>query len=165
MPARADTLDGAYRTCNHNKPLASDDDRYEDFSSARGDNTAASIKQRLTRSEEGEYVHVAFVSHRGAGKTTEILRVCDQLKHTHFSYYFEANARLDERHITSEDLLLSLAMGVEEYFEEQKMPLPEKLLKEVNGWFSEIVKSTEWGRVRRAPGGERTSAARSSLAR
>lgn len=146
MPARAETLDDAFRTCNHNKPLASGDDWYEDFSSARGDNTAASIKQRLTRSEEGEYVHVAFVSHRGAGKTTEIHRVCDHLRHTHYSFYFEANARLDERHITSEDLLLSLAMGLEEHFAERGMPLPEKLLAEVNRWFSEVVRSTEWGR-------------------
>lgn len=142
---RATNIDDAYRACNHNKPLASDDQRYEDFSTARGDNTAASIKARLTRSEDGEFVHVAFVSHRGAGKTTEILRVCDDLKSSFFSYYFEANLQLDENHITAEDLLLTLAMGVEEHFAKHKMPLPAKLITSVHNWFSEVVKSTEWG--------------------
>lgn len=142
---RATTLDDAYRACNHNKPLASDDLRYEDLSSARGDDTSRSIKARLTRRDDGEFVHVAFVSHRGAGKTTEILRVCDHLKQDFFSYYFEANLQLDENHITAEDLLLALAMGVEERFEKHGMPLSPKLLTSVHDWFSEIVKSTEWG--------------------
>lgn len=145
-PSRAGTLDDAYRTCNHNKPLESDDDRYQDLSSARGDNTAASIKARLTRSEPGDFVHVAFVSHRGAGKTTEIFRVCDHLQHSHFSYYFEANLQLDERHITTEDLFLTLALGVEEHFEKNGMPLPSSLVAAVHRWFSEVVKTTEWGK-------------------
>lgn len=144
-PPRAATLDDAYRTCNHDKPLASDDNRYEDLSSARGEDTASRLKSRITRSEQGEFIHVAFVSHRGAGKTTEILRVCDHLKYTHFSYYFEANAQLDERHITTEDLLLSLAMGIEDHFKKSGLALPEKLTGDVQNWFSEIVKSTEWG--------------------
>lgn len=144
-PPRATTLDDAYRTCNHDKPLQPDDERYEDLSAARGDDTAKRLKQRLMRAEPDEFVHVAFVSHRGAGKTTEILRVCDHLKHSHFSYYFESNTRLDDRHITAEDLLLSLALGVQDCFEANDLPLPDKLVAEVQGWFSEIVKSTEWG--------------------
>ncbi len=144
-PPRATTLDDAYRTCNPNKPLASDDPRYEDLSAARGDNTARSITSRLSRRDEGEWVHVAFVSHRGAGKTTEILRVCDDLKSLFFSYYIEANLQLDENHITAEDLLLTLAMGLEEHFARNAMPLPPELVAPVHHWLSEVGKSTEWG--------------------
>ncbi|MFO0627187.1 MAG: hypothetical protein U0325_16375 [Polyangiales bacterium] len=146
-PKQATTLDEAYQTCNHLKPLESDDARYEDFSSARGDETARSIKARLIRHEPGEFVHIAFVSHRGAGKSTEIKRVSADLKHHFETYYFEANLQLDERHITAEDLLLTVAIGVDEFFEERGTPLPDKIVQDARGWFSEVIRSTEWGKV------------------
>ncbi|MBK6533237.1 MAG: hypothetical protein IPF99_27725 [Deltaproteobacteria bacterium] len=156
-PPRATTLDDAYRTCNHDKPLASDDQRYEDLSLARGDDTRRSIKSRITRAEPGEFAHIAFVSHRGAGKTTEILRICDDLKNDYFKYYFEANLELDERHITAEDLLLALAMGLEEHFAQSDLALPEALVADVQKWFSEIVTSTTWGKQLSADLGFATS--------
>lgn len=65
-PPRATTLDDAYRTCNHDKPLASDDQRYEDLSLARGDDTRRSIKSRITRGEFAP-VKLATESKDGTG--------------------------------------------------------------------------------------------------
>ncbi len=144
-PPRAATLDDAYRTCNHDRPLAIDDERYEDLSAARGDDTRRNVKARFMRADEGEFVHVAFVSHRGAGKTTEILRVCDDLKRSFETWYFEANLQLDERHITAEDLLLSLVIGLEEHFDETDRPLPPEAVEGVKKWFAEVIASTAWG--------------------
>ncbi len=141
----AATLDDAYAACDFETPLQSDDPRYVDLSAARGDNTTQFVKARLMKRQAGRFAKLAFLSHRGAGKTTELLRITDDLKHHFAAYYFEANVRLDARHITTEDLLLVLVLGLEEHFRAEKMPLPAGLIDEVHQWFAEIARTTSWG--------------------
>lgn len=142
---RATTLDDAYRACDHERPLGSGDPRYEDLSQGRGDDTTKILKGRFSRRDEGAFVQVAFLSHRGAGKTTELNRLCEELRPLFFSYYFEANLKLDPRHITTEDLLLVLILGLEDHFRGAGKPLPQALVLEVHRWFSEITRTTDWG--------------------
>ncbi|MDO9017334.1 MAG: hypothetical protein Q8S73_22215 [Deltaproteobacteria bacterium] len=142
----ATTLDDAYRACDHERPLQSGDPRYEDFSKGRGDDTTRILKGRFTRRDEGRFVQVAFLSHRGAGKTTELNRICEDLSHHFFAYYFEANVQLDPRHVTTEDLLLALVMGLEDHFAAAEMQLSPELIKQVHDWFSDVTKQTDWGK-------------------
>lgn len=144
-PRRATSLDDAYRTCNHDKPLEGDDDEwYQDLAAARGDDTLRTLRARLTRRDDGEFVHVAFVSHRGAGKTTELKRLTTDLRTLFHAHYFEANLKLDERHFSTEDLLLSLALSLQEDFEALGRPLPPEVLQRVHGWFTDVLRSTSW---------------------
>jgi len=144
-PRRAASLDDAYRTCNHDKPLEGDDDEwYQDLSAARGDDTLRTLRARLTRRDDGEFVHIAFVSHRGAGKTTELKRLTTDLRTLFHAHYFEANLKLDERHFSTEDLLLSLALSIQEDFDAAGRPLPPEMLLRVHQWFSEVLRSTSW---------------------
>ncbi len=112
---------------------------------ARGDDPIKVLKGKLTACEQGRYLYTAFLSHRGAGKTTELKRLCADIK-AHFEcYYFDANAQLDPQHLTTEDLLLALTFGVEEHFEKLGKPLPSKPMAQVHQWFADIVRTTKWG--------------------
>ena len=142
---RATNLDDAVRALEHDKPLGSDDPRYEDFAEARGDDTTRVLKGKLTACERGSHVQVAFLSHRGAGKTTELKRLCADLQHHFECYYFEANLRLDPQHLTTEDLLLALTFGIAEHFESIGSALPQERVDKVHRWFAEILKTTGWG--------------------
>lgn len=146
VPERATTVDDILRTCDPERPLESKDPRYEDLSPGRGDNTLRSLKKLLITRPEGTWLHAAFLSHRGAGKTTELKRLMADLQHNFDSYYIEANLQLDPRHLTTEDLLLTLSLGVQDYFTETGRGLPEKRVKKVSDWFSDVLKTTEWAK-------------------
>lgn len=142
----ATTLDDAVRAL-HEAPLESDDPRYEDFAAARGDDPTRVLKGKLVACERDNRVCAAFLSHRGAGKTTELKRLAADLKHHFEIYHFEANLRLDPQNLTTEDLLLALAFGVDAHFEVIGRPLPAARIDAVHKWFAEIVTQTQWGRA------------------
>lgn len=78
--APAQSLRDITQSCDVDAPLASDDPRWQDFSPARGDQAVEALQRELEWRRRGSFVHAAFVSHRGAGKSTEILRLTDRLK-------------------------------------------------------------------------------------
>lgn len=146
-PTRATTVDDVLRTCDPDHPLESGDLRYEDLSAGRGDNTLRSLKRLLTTRAEGQWLHAAFLSHRGAGKTTELKRMMVELQGQFDSYYIEANLHLDPRHLTTEDMLLTLALGVQEYFEKTGRSLVSARVERVRHWFSDVLMSTVWAKT------------------
>ncbi len=146
-PTRATNVDDVLRTCDPDHPLESGDLRYEDLSAGRGDNTLRSLKRLLTTRADGQWLHAAFLSHRGAGKTTELKRMMVELQKQFDSYYIEANLHLDPRHLTTEDMLLTLALGVQEYFEQTHRPLISPRVERVRTWFSDVLMSTSWAKT------------------
>ncbi|HMV68852.1 MAG TPA: hypothetical protein PKA64_18535 [Myxococcota bacterium] len=142
----ATTLDEAYLACDPDQPLPSGDSRWTDFSEGRGDDATATLVRRFEISGQRAPLHVAFFSHRGAGKTTELNRVGEQLRRTAFTVYFEANTELDPNHLESEDLLLVIAQVVEERLRTAGMPLDEAILADVERWFVDQVRTTSWAR-------------------
>lgn len=141
----ATTLVDAYRNCDHERPLADGDPRYQDLSEARGDDAVADLKRRLSMALDTDRAHIAFVSHRGAGKTTELLHLLGSLSSMYFPYYLEANLHLDPRHITSDDLLLVIALGLEDHLREHGIEVPSDLAGDIARFFAEVVRSTKWG--------------------
>lgn len=145
-PTIAENLQTAYQTCEADRPLEADDPRWQDFSEGRGDDTTATLTKRFRLRSPDHTLKVAFLSHRGAGKTTELNRLHAALRDSYYRVYFEANAELDPEHLEAEDLLLALALVIERLFREERHPLPERDVKDVERWFAEVVRTTQWGR-------------------
>lgn len=142
--APAQNLRDVTRNCDEDVPLPSDDPRWQDFSPARGDQATAALARELEWRREDGFVHAAFVSHRGAGKSTEILRLAQKLDHAYHLVYLEATREMDPFEIEAEDLLLNLALSVEAAMRERGTPLPDDLLGRVRKWFDEVVSTTKW---------------------
>ncbi len=87
-----------------------------------------------------------FASHRGAGKSTELMRLQSHLAGRYHCLYFVANVEMDANQIDVEDLFLILAQGVEHHMRTRGTPLPEKLLERVSQWFSKVLQTTTWGK-------------------
>lgn len=144
--APAQSLRDITQSCDVDAPLASDDPRWQDFSPARGDQAVEALQRELEWRRNGSSVHAAFVSHRGAGKSTEILRLTDRLKDRYCCVYLEATVEMDPFQIEAEDVLLNLVMAVEEKMRALGKPIDADLLKRVEDWFKEVVSTTEWAR-------------------
>ncbi|WP_437563577.1 hypothetical protein [Sorangium sp. So ce542] len=150
--APAKTLRDLVRNCDPDVPLPNDDPRWQDFSLARGDESMAALEKELSWRREGQFVHATFVSHREAGKSTEILRLTGRLSNEYEPVYIEATVEMDPFRIEAEDLLLNIALSVEQRMREQGTPLPAELLKRVTGWFDEVVRTTKWAQNQARPG-------------
>ena len=143
----AKTLEEATPALNYEIPLPNGDERYTDFSKVRGDIKAmARIRKSFERQFHDEKIQVVFASHRGAGKTTELMRLSGQLKAYYETVYFEASVEMDSNRFEMEDLLLVIARFIELKMRELNKPLDDILLKNVENWFSEVVLSHEEGK-------------------
>lgn len=134
------------QACEVDRPLLPGDVRWMDFSPARGDRATQKLLRRFEDKPTDQYLQILFASHRGAGKTTELMRIQDQLRSRYQSLYLSANVQMDANQIEVEDLLLILAQGIERYLREAGTPLPEDLLKRVSDWFSQVIRTTSWGK-------------------
>ncbi len=135
----AKTLEEATPALDFDTPLPSNDDRWTDLSKARGSGTLARLERRFRRQPENNWLHAAFISHRGAGKTTELNRLTDSLSDLYFPVFFEADREMDANSFAMEDLLLVIAREVEKTMRDRGTPISKKLLERVESWFSEIV--------------------------
>lgn len=142
--APAETLRDAMRGCDPDVPLASGDPRWEDFSPARGDQAIEALGRELAWRAEDRFVHAAFVSHRGAGKSTELRRLTEKIKDSYETVILEATLEMDPFHIDAEDLLLNLAFAIESAMQTRGTPLPSELLARIRAWFDEVVSKTTW---------------------
>ncbi len=145
MPlALARTLRDVTRNCDEDAPLSSDDPRWQDLSPARGDHATQALAKELEWRPASRFVHAAFIGHRGAGKSTEILRMAERLAGLYECVYLEATIEMDPIEIDAEDLLVNLAMAVEARMREIGEPLPSELLDRITRWFDEVVRTTKW---------------------
>ncbi|AUX42816.1 uncharacterized protein SOCE26_042510 [Sorangium cellulosum] len=142
--AHAKTLRDVVRNCDPDVPLPNDDPRWQDFSLARGDQSMAALEKELSWRPHDRFVHATFVSHRGAGKSTEILRLTERLSEVYEPVYLEATVEMDPFRIETEDLLLNMALAVEQKMRARGTPMPAELLERVTGWFDEVVRTTKW---------------------
>lgn len=154
MTKRATTLADAYRACAPDQPLQSDSPWYLDLSPGRGDDVVSVLRKRFDLyqppsnddddHDPSRYVRVAFLSHRGAGKTTELHRLSSATRQRFHRIYLAANKELDEQDIEIEDLLFALAVAVERDANERNAPIPPRVADKVGAWFSDVIQTTEW---------------------
>lgn len=76
----ATTLDEATKALDFVHPLRVGDPRWRDLNPARGGDVAKLIGRYLVRALRGRFRHVVLASHRGAGKSTELLRLAHDLR-------------------------------------------------------------------------------------
>lgn len=141
------TADEATRALSFEEPLGPGDPRYLDLSPGRGEDTRARVRKLLESKPLGQQRYVWFASHRGAGKTTELNRLQEEIRHRYFTIYLEANVEMDAISIEMDDLLLVMAARVEVALREAGVALDPKLVDEVAQWFATVVESTEAGRA------------------
>jgi hypothetical protein len=130
--------------CDKDVPLQSGDSRFVDLSAGRGDQVTEMIVRDICDQYPGSFTHIALVSHRGAGKSTEIHQIASRTAERLQSIYLEATVEMDPNQIEIEDLLLNMAMAVEKEMRRIGKPISRELLERIEKWFAEIVKSTKW---------------------
>lgn len=106
-----------YQACNPSKTLdlANADDRryYIDFSSVRGGEIIEELGRTITLFSPDEPTCQLFTGHIGCGKSTELLRLKDQLEQRGFHVvYFESSQDLDLADVDISDILLAIARQV-----------------------------------------------------
>lgn len=143
---RATNIRQISRACEVDRPLTPGDPRWLDLAPARGDRAARKLLRRFEDKPAGEPLHMLFASHRGAGKSTELMLLQSHLPPRYHCLYFVANVQMDAHQIEVEDLLLALAQGIELHMRGLGKPLPADLLERVSQWFSKVIHTTTWGK-------------------
>jgi len=106
-----------YQRCNPSKTLvvenAEDRKLYIDFSSVRGSDVIRGLGRTITRLSPDEPTCQLFTGHIGCGKSTELLRLKDELEEQGFHVaYFESSEELDMADVDIADILLAIARQV-----------------------------------------------------
>jgi hypothetical protein len=97
---------------------------YIDFSSVRGSKIIESLKRTITLISPDEPTCQLFTGHIGCGKSTELLKLKEELEQENFHVvYFESSQDLDMADVDVTDILLSIAGQVSESLEQLKIRL------------------------------------------
>ena len=87
--------------------------KYIDFSEVRGGQVIEDLKLSITWAEEGYCTCNLFTGHLGCGKSTELLRLKQELEQEQFHVvYFESSDDLDLGNVDVSDILLAIARRV-----------------------------------------------------
>jgi hypothetical protein len=141
MIERATDIDATYRICNPEQPLAAKDERYVDLTESRGTKQLArSVTRQIRRSEQDTQVKLLFTGHRGSGKTTELLRLQQELEENRFfTIYMDTEELLALGSLNYLDVLVTIAPQVQAGLQKRDLPLSERLLKNISDWFAEHI--------------------------
>ncbi|HBB31215.1 MAG TPA: KAP family P-loop domain-containing protein [Cyanobacteria bacterium UBA8803] len=104
--------------------LAKPEDRqyYIDFSPVRGGKIIQELKRTITRLAPDDPTCQLFTGHIGCGKSTELLRLKNELEVEGFHVvYFESSQDLDMADVDISDILLAIAQRVSKSLEEIKI--------------------------------------------
>lgn len=126
------------------EPLPADASFYQDLSAARGTNCLARIEVRLrevAKASDAPY-HLAFLGHRGSGKSTELLRLEEKLADCYYPIHLYLDSTL-HRDADYPDILLWLVESIASKLKTDNVPLDSKLVDEVASWFARAVKTKE----------------------
>jgi hypothetical protein len=130
-----------FRACNPSIPLSvgevEDRQYYIDFSSVRGNKIIESLKRTIAIISPNEPTCQLFTGHIGCGKSTELLRLKNDLEQQGFHVvYFESSQDLDMADVDITNILLSIARQVSESLEAVKIKLKPGYFTNL---FTEIV--------------------------
>ena len=117
-----------YQACNPSKTLdlgnAEDQKYYIDFSSVRGGEIIEELGRTITLFSPDEPTCQLFTGHIGCGKSTELLRLKNQLEQQGFHVvYFESSQDLDLADVDISDILLAIARQVSTSLEAIKIKI------------------------------------------
>ena len=107
---------------------------YIDFSSVRGGDIIAKLKQKISYFRPDDPTCTLFTGHIGCGKSTELLRLQGELEADGFHViYFESSEDLEMTDVDIGDVLLAIAHRVSQHLEQIKILEPHKLKELLQG--------------------------------
>jgi hypothetical protein len=117
-----------FRAYNPSTTLNFGNDRdrkyYIDFSSVRGSDIIRELGRTITVLAGDDPTCQLFTGHIGCGKSTELLRLKDEMEHKGFHVvYFESSQDLDMADVDISDILLAIARQVSESLDKIKIEL------------------------------------------
>lgn len=117
-------------------PLQIGDPRYVDLLAGRQIDDRKILLLRLEDAAQFEqYAKIGFTGHRGCGKTTELNQLAKELSEKFFSVHLFLKPDL-ENDFDYTALFLWLVEELASRFENEKMPLNNKLVDDVTNWFA-----------------------------
>jgi hypothetical protein len=127
-----------YRATNPTKTLAAEnpEDRklYIDFSPVRGGKVIEELKDNITFFSPDEPTCVLFTGHIGCGKSTELLRLKQELEQDGFQVvYFESSEDLEMADVDIADVLLAIARRISQSLDQVTIDEPKKLKELLQG--------------------------------
>jgi hypothetical protein len=127
-----------YRATNPTKTLAvaNPEDRklYIDFSPVRGGKVIEELKDNITFFSPDEPTCVLFTGHIGCGKSTELLRLKQELEQDGFQVvYFESSEDLEMADVDIADVLLAIARRISQSLDQVTIDEPKKLKELLQG--------------------------------
>jgi hypothetical protein len=119
------------------EPLPAGDERYANLESARSSSVLGEMRMHLRNCllSEDAFAQVAFVGHRGIGKTTELLRLEGELAGQYTPIHLYVDPAL-EGDFDYTDLLLWLVDSVANEFRRREWPLDKARLESITDWFA-----------------------------
>ena len=131
------------RATNPTRTLAieNEDDRkyYIDFSSVRGENIIEKLRDNIAIFSPDIPTCDLFTGHIGCGKSTELLRLKDELQQQGYHVvYFESDEDLEMNDVDVNEILLVIARRISESLENEGFFLDEK-----TGYFQRLFKDLQ----------------------
>ena len=128
------------RACNPEEPLEPSDPRYVDLSSLHVGDAFQSLYTELGDACEHEFLKRCISGHRGSGKSTQLLKLCDWANKNQFcAYHVEVTDWFGNVAPLFTELFLLAAYAAADALEKLGKPLPQKLIDEVASWFNEVT--------------------------
>ena len=123
------------------EPLADQAGDYVDLSDARGSNCLRRVETQLRMhfKSSAPRCHLAFVGHRGSGKSTELFRLERELSGVCFPVHLTLDATLHED-ADYPDLFLWLVEKVARKLHDAEVPFDNSHVEAVASWFAEVTK-------------------------
>ena len=84
-----------------------------------------------------------FTGHRGSGKSTELIRLANELSSQYFTVYYTIEEKLDLADLDYKDVLLSLGSELYKTAKARNLKLPSSLLSDLVGWFTTTLREVE----------------------
>ncbi len=124
------------------EPLGDEASEYADLSAARGSNCLRKLEVRLREhlDSASPRCHLAFVGHRGSGKSTELLRLEHKLGEICFPIHLTLDATLHQD-ADYPDLFLWLVESIAQKLQESNVPFDEKHINSIADWYASVTKS------------------------
>lgn len=135
--------------------IKNEDDRryYIDFSSVRGGEIIAELKDNIAFFSPDDPTCVLFTGHIGCGKSTELLRLKAELEQEGFHVvYFESSEDLELGDVDIADVLLAIARRVSQSLDQIRLEEPRGLKELLQGAARLLQTEIELGAEAEVPG-------------
>ena len=123
------------------EPLASGDSRYVDISGGRSTIDLGMMRVSLGDfdARQDRFAKITFAGHRGCGKSTELLRLENDLAGRFTALHFFATEDEIIADYDYSELFLDLVDELVRKFQREKVPLDERLVEDISTWFAEVT--------------------------